>query len=673
MVRAQVIPMLPTSSHPDLTTPGVPQEVGGADRSSRRRVNSAGALLLVAVALALRLSGASASDVGGELLLNPTAPAPGATVHATYRPGATLAARRYLVLRARYRVPGDPSYDFGIPTRTAAVLERHGSSFTGTFTLPDTVVYAALAVEDSAADVIDNDHGRFWEILVSAPSGQPLFDALDQRANDLMGRNAGEGFATARLMAKDYPWNLNAWVWLRSFHGWLGWTDVDSIRALHVAKLKAFDRRLSAQDTVSAADLGLMAWYAAGVRDTILAKKWRDRLMREAPDNTFAVQWRMFDVLQRLGQSHDTAAALAALDTLWIHAPSPRRGQVAGYAFSLAQATSPTGVIRQWADRIGESEPSLLARHSWTRSYASLLTTLPPTRSDVAALHAEGRGLLRSELAWLSHPGPGNRRLGETRARQEERLAGSRRQVYAALGKALIADGHRSGGLDTLALAAAAGWDLSLFGTIAQGRLVAGDTAGALDMDARVAVDPRTDSTYVTSVQPLVNALGEPEWHARLDTARSEFARRMLAEGVDRALPGPVHLTDATGRHYDLGHLTGGHVSVVVFSSRFCGGAVQALPATDTLAARLAGEGVNVFGIVEEKPSPEFASFLREKGVRMPMYHDVNGEASRAFNNWGTPGYYVLDARGKLRFDEADSPDEVLAQVEALRMEPDGK
>jgi hypothetical protein len=54
----------------------------------------------------------------------------------------------------------------------------------------------------------------------------------------------------------------------------------------------------------------------------------------------------------------------------------------------------------------------------------------------------------------------------------------------------------------------------------------------------------------------------------------------------------------------------------------------------------------------------------------MPVYSDSKEDAWKAFNNWGTPQYYVLDQQGRIRFEGVDMVDSV-AQVQVLRMESD--
>lgn len=89
----------------------------------------------------------------------------------------------------------------------------------------------------------------------------------------------------------------------------------------------------------------------------------------------------------------------------------------------------------------------------------------------------------------------------------------------------------------------------------------------------------------------------------------------------------------------------------------------------NAVAARLARSGIRVVSIVDEaNPSPALAAFLREKNVLVPTYLDAWHEASRAFNQWGTPYFYVVDADGRMRFDRPTSASEALARAEAVRV-----
>jgi hypothetical protein len=85
------------------------------------------------------------------------------------------------------------------------------------------VVYAAFVAEDSSRNLIDDHQRRTWELLTTLDGVRPSLTALDQRANDLMGRNFEEGHATVRRMTVLYPIRCRRGV-SSSFYFWLGVT-----------------------------------------------------------------------------------------------------------------------------------------------------------------------------------------------------------------------------------------------------------------------------------------------------------------------------------------------------------------------------------------------------------------------------------------------------------------
>jgi thiol-disulfide isomerase/thioredoxin len=372
------------------------------------------------------------------------------------------------------------------------------------------------------------------------------------------------------------------------------------------------------------------------------------------------VQWRLLAGGDSLRANHDSAHAFRGLDVLWADAPRDRRAQVASYGTGLAFASGDTALIRRWTSRLAESEPDA---RSAARRMATQFVRVPSFRS-------EGIRLLRAELDSAMQLRSSDRGLEETLAEQRTRQDGMRRRMLATLGQALVADGRSAEARAALTEAASSGWSPSLFGAVRSASLLVGDTSTALKMAARMIADPRTSTAFAGSVQPVaVRLLGEAGWQRELDSARALYVERLLSGASVRALARGARVRSLDGKTQELRELTTGHVTVVAFWSRFCGPAIEELPQLNKVASRLARVGVPVVSIVEEtNPSPELTSFLREKHVTVPVYLDRWHEASRAFNQWGTPYYYVVDAEGRIRFDVTTSADEALARAEALRL-----
>jgi hypothetical protein len=138
-----------------------------------------------------------------------------------------------------------------------------------------------------------------------------------------------------------------------------------------------------------------------------------------------------------------------------------------------------------------------------------------------------------------------------------------------------------------------------------------------------------------------------------------------LGDATRMMLPREIALSDTARRRTTLARLTAGRVSVVMFWDRTCPWALEQLPQLPGLAARLRDRGVAFVPVVTDAPSPEEIAFLREHAMGAPVYFDVSAEARRAFGQWSTPEYYVLDERGLVRFKHS-ALDLVLTQAIVL-------
>ncbi len=636
------------------------------DRPQRARwAMSAAAVLLVALGYAwIGTTESEAGATAGELRFSPAMPRRGDRVQVEYRAVATLGAEHRLVLRARLRTPLDQSYNGGMKVVSVASLTRdREGSFTGEFTLPPDVVFGAFVVEDEPTAHVDDNDGRLWELLVGDGRGTPAFDALDQRAHDLMGRNWEEGHATARRMVQLFPDDVRAWNWSFAFDNWLGLDDSDSVKALQRARVAEFDTKWRNVRPVDPDLIGRIFWIARG-KDSTATAFWRARLLREAPTTSFAIQERFGVLLQSLWASKDTARALAGFDTLWAEASRDRLLQVAGMAFDLARQTADTATTRRWSERIISGSIDPIAQE---RSMAQQFATMVRFRG-------EGIDRLRLAIRRLDSLPETARPLGDTRKKREETVSRIRRRSMAALGRALVADGKKREGLEVLRASAQDGWDLSVLRSAREASLAAGDTVGALRFAALIAKDPRSDIASVAADRTLATrVIGASAWDAALSAAEPAFTERMLAQAPTTSVRGRARLRDLSGTSTDIATLAAGHVTVIAIWSRGCGPAVDDLPNMDRVATRLAATGVRTISVVNERTlTPGLTAFLAEKKVRMKTYLDSHGELTTAFNSWGTPAYYVLDAEGRIRFAATSDAEEVLARAEAVRLEGGG-
>jgi peroxiredoxin len=613
----------------------------------------------VAVALALLVIGSAvffaAPDLradASELLFFPATPAAGEQVRVEYQASSLLSGEDRLVLRARLRVPRDGAYNQGKKHVTVAELTRSGDGvFRGSFRLPDSIVYAIFAVEDVEAGRVDSNGRRGWDLLVHDGDGRPLYEALEQKTNDLMGRNWEAAFETARATAALYPERPGSWSQLQFFEAAvLGDEAMDSLREAHRTRLRELHQALTGR-AVSGDDAGSMFFYSWGLGDSITQEHWRDRLAREHPSNQFAVQNRIVFELAREYRDQP-AVLLAELERMWEEI-GPVHIHQGDQGLGAARRTGDPEAILRWADRYLHFRP---AERPWV---ASLLTELP-------ALRDEGLARLRDEIGRVAASRSEDRDLFATADDQRRRSQRELRLLYGTLGTALIGAGEVRVGLDTLALAVANGWDTGLFREVAEARLAAGDRAGAIELWARVAVDPATGDAFADTVRTRAGEdFDEQRWESLTTRARDVMRSEVLADATPRPIRGRVRLLDAIGKTYSLDELRGGDPTLVVFWSRRCGPALEALPEIDRVANRLRAHGARVLMIVDEPPSVELQALLEERGVNLPLYHDTRRDAVRAFEQWGTPQYFVLDDVGRIHF-EYSSLDAVERQISVL-------
>ncbi len=615
--------------------------------------------LLLALALTVApavspLPPSSPSQSSGELTFSPPAPVSGQGVEVVYRPLAALAGEGRLYLRARLRAPTDESYNQSQGSRTLVALERQlDGTFRGSFSLPREVVYGAFAVEDPEAEVVDTRGDRFWEILVHDSGGRPLFQALEQRFHDHMGRNQREVLETARQLARLHPEHPHAWTLLQAAESWvLGEEGAQEREAEHRERARAFHEAFQARDDVTAEEMGYLYWYA---RDEI-RDRWRARLMEEHPGHFFAVQERAMELRQTLGD--DPEALLQELEGLWeVAADDEARARVLRVAFGTARETGDPQTIRLWSDRWLETTPSDAT------NIAAALTRIPEARE-------EGIRLLEHEIQESLEASDEDRALGATR---EEHLASVENRVALLrqyLGEALQASGRVQEAVRVLEMAAEAGWSPRRFRSLGEAYREAGDSAGVLRAHAALAADPGMNAEEVDSLG--VAAGGQPgEWEAAVQEARRTMVRRTLEAARDESLP-TVRMKELDGSTALLANLLGEKATIVVFWSRSCGYSHQAMPRIAELAGTLREEGVPLLAVTGDARG-EIETYLAENGWAESPFHvlrDTESEAAMAFDSWGTPQYYVVDGRGHLRF--VSSLGSIPRQVAALREAAEG-
>lgn len=651
-----------------LPTDGVPQRSNLFGTAGPRRAWLAAAaalvFLIVGIPMVDRVAELGAVRIGGELTITPEQPRRGSEITFKYRDASVFGDVPTLLLRARYRTPADGSYNNGMQHIVAGELERMRSGlYRGQVQLPDSVVYATFSVETPDGDRVDSNGRRLWELLVHDEEGRPLADALVQRSNDMMGRNWELAFESVKDLARLYPDDPRG-LSLVSFFGPLvvgeqTWAD-SSLPAFR-ERYAELDRRLRDHEDLDGDQLEDMMHAARRVEDTLAYKRWRSALMGRFPRHTQSLQqYIIYDLLS----SHytDTARVLSELDSIWRdveHEPvkeGPGYSQLVSQGLSFAVGSGDAEAARVWADRYSALYPSAGS------SLARRIVTVPELRNRAISL-------LEAELDRLQKEPPEDRRLymtvGEYRRWLEQPIQG----VLSVLGRALLGDGQTGQAAGVLERAGHIGWETGIFRQIADAQLQLGDTTAALATLARVAADPGTVEAFVDTVRDRVgDAFDDVVWRSEVLAAREIMRERTLREATTRALPERIRLVMPDGSTDTFRAITDGRAAFVTMWSRSCGWAVRALPDIERIARDLEARGVAVLVIAEQPPSQELDRFLQESGVDLPLYHDMRREATRAFNSWGTPEYFITDREGRIRFEYTDLGS-VLRQADALTAE----
>ncbi|MGH7542133.1 MAG: redoxin domain-containing protein [Gemmatimonadota bacterium] len=583
-----------------------------------------------------------------ELRFDPGEPRAGATLDVEYRPAMGLGGFAALDLRARLRTANADGYNRGPMQSMVAELRRaRDGVFRGRFTLPDSVVYAVFAVEDPESGRIDHNAGRLWELLVHGPDGRPLFEALEQKKNDLLGRSWEAAYETVRRTTELYPERADAWMGLGIFEGFvLNEKAADSLRTEHERRYRRFHAALSTLDRVPAHQAYGMAGYyfTAGAGDESFLRYWRDRLEREHPDHPEV----LFGRENRLAREHAEApdAYLRAVEPLWQRVVGQIDGKHVREAFinnalnRAARAADPKWFLlwmersarlgRRTAEGVAYRVRQILERHD---------------------LREEALAMLRAELRHVAADPPAYRPLSRTATEQERENREDEALLLVTLADGLLEAADTAAALDTLALAVDRAWSPDALRKLGDVRLAVGDTAGALESYAAVAADPGTSPAFTDSVATRTGiGFASERWlglHAR---ARDRMSRQLLATAHPRPLPGPVRLRGPHGESRSLAELAAGRPTTVLFWSHECPPAVQALPEIRRAAAWTESHGGRFLLVVEKEPDEDVESLLEKKGLKLLAYHDFRREAARAFESFGTPRHYVLDAAGNLVF-----------------------
>lgn len=581
--------------------------------------------LLVAGLFAARLL--EADDPG--LRIQPAAPRAGDTLALEYTGDQLFADRSSLRLRARLYAAHD---DRGALAESA--LYRDGDVFRGRLPLPDSTVFAVLAVEDAAGERLDSNLGNLWPVLVYGADGRPTGDAMAARVAHYIRRDPGRAARAAEELAEAYPDAPRSQA-LRLI------TTLTLYEPAEVADryrpvLARFRARLDGGWAPSAQDRAWLSMMALSLGDLPGAHALFAPVATSARGEPVVRDMWSLLAYTRLGGQPDRL--LAALDSVWTGSPVPVRS-AADAGLRTALQTGSWTEARRWLPRYRDARPGvasgvLVERLATAFGPGQALSWGLADRADTTGSPARPLTVTRSRYV---------RATRQADQRSLATLAG------LALSAGLPGTAH---GLATDGLELA--WSTHALSTIGQVLLATADTTAARLAFARAAADP-------AGPEPPAAVTGVPGWSRQLAGARNDLIRYVLQDAVVRYAD--PSLAPPDGRPLPLSEVLHGAPGVVAFLAG-CGTEIGEL---GRLAERLAQPSptpgtVVVIGIQSD---PSLPSRLLECGLRGPVYRDPEGEAQIAFHSTAIPQYFVMGRDGRIRFEDVRL-DEVPRQLLAL-------
>lgn len=608
-------------------------------------------------------------EIGTALRLEPAEGASGHRLRVTYAPIPELADEPVLRLRARYRTAGDdPDADAARQVEAARLQPDGSGTFRGTVRVPDSVVYALLAVEDTTGSRIDTNGGRFWEHLRRTPEGRPSYDALVQKAHEHLRSDIIRTAEAARVLVELHPERAGGWLILSTAESAiLPSTERERLNGVARQRVQHLHRRLRNLEDPGLDDMFATAALAMSAEEETIEEAWRRRISTDHPGSGVAIHFS----LQGIDSRDAPGAYLEEAERLWSIANTDdvvseswgygAREILAERALSVVtrRVEDPDpGDVRRWADRY--------LRHARGDRRGA---TVGSRMATVEELEEQGLALLEEALdGWLEGT-EARRPLGRTVPEHRRRELRASAHNLARLGRIRLGRGEVPGAIEVLETAASRAWYPYFRRTLADAHLSAGDTTEALAAWAYVHAYGAAPS-FPDSIRSVVGGrIFDAEWDRAAEAGLTRLYGDVLAEARREPVSGRLELVSVDGEATSLDEARRDGPAVVVFWSTGCNPSMRAMPAVERLDAWLAERGGRLLAVTRDAPGDAFRATLQDEEVEVPVYHDVSGSVARAFRNAATPQFYVLDPSGRLRFAHGGTVDDARLWVRALEAE----
>ena len=387
--------------------------------------------------------------------------------------------------------------------------------------------------------------------------------------------------------------------------------------------------QFSSITTVGADTLSTMFFLALRIADF-----WKRRFLESAPLHPKAAVQRGHEI--RWAMRGNATGLFREYERIWREAGPI--WNVATMAWEEAKRVGNEDAMTRWAERRELLDPWIAETHASTFVEHERLRDVGITK-------------LRSILVSLESRQDERRRLRVSVGEQNARDAIERHRLLAVLGQALIESGNVDEGLDTLVLATSTGWDPAAFEASAYAHLGIGDSTRALELFARVAIDPSTDQSKSDQIVELaLNVVESDDWQQILVDAHAAMRSWLLQEGTNRTLPHLLRVTDEYNERVNLWEIVQGRPTLLVQWFWDCDDCVRDINTIASSLANIEQMGASVFALTSEETKVDMRRILDESGVEMRIFGDYEGDVKSATRAQGQPHYSVIDRLGRIRY-----------------------
>lgn len=616
------------------------------------RVLAAAAALMLAALAAFTMAGrnASASSRTGSVRFFPTAPRDGDSVAIIYDAPPMFAHDSVLVARVRMQDTIER-----IPLRP-----RGGGRFVGMFVPRRAVSTAFVAIEDERAEQVDSRARRLWRVQSHDARGALTYAAALDATDETPGTTFVERLAAAKSLVHAFPDSIVAWRTLAFLEAVVHGVADSAAAVEHRARLAHFDSLARGKrDLVGDREAHLM-WYARSLGDSARFAFWRAQLLRNHPRHPLAVQERAATAIDRYRKATTRrdgwVDALPVLDALWNDGGSVST-TLATFGFQLATAGGDSDALARWGPRYLTSNRGA----PWVAYAVARAYTRHPS------LRVEGMRMLRLQLQPVDSVRDPRRPLSQSVHDYSRANSELRGRILYQLGVALLAEHRAADARDTLRLAGEIGWNVERYRSLADASLQAGDTASAAQAFALVAADPVMPHGFADSaLRRLGWRADDVRWDDAKRRAPDTLMARVLSGSVRQAIYGDsIGLRDARGRRQTFAEVAKGKVTVVAFGLTLTERSPVDLAEMDALSKTLRKSDMKLVTIALYPRPTDAAAKLRALQIGFDVHFDDAHEAQRAFQAYGFPMYFVVDAAGDIRFANSEK-NQLLLQAHSL-------